>query len=102
MSTVGRPFAVDLEELAHVVTEMATCQAQLHDVADEIVRRVSALHGSWEGEAAVAHEAAQRAWDAGFRDMREALGAMRAAAHVARGNYETAATANLGMWEQLR
>ncbi|GAA2143384.1 pore-forming CpnT exporter EsxE [Nocardioides koreensis] len=99
---MSAPFAVDLEELARVVGEMATCQGQLLEVADEISRQVRALHDSWQGEAAVAHEVAQRAWDAGFGDTREALAAMRTAADVAHHHYEAAALTNVGMWEQLR
>ena len=99
---MSAPFAVDLEELARVVAEMATCQARLHDVAEETSRQVHALHGSWQGEAAVAHEVAQRVWDAGFRDMREALAAMRTAADVAHHHYESAALTNLEMWGRVR
>ena len=95
-------FAIDLDELARVVAEMATCHARLHDVADEISRQVHELHGSWEGQAAVAHEVAQRVWDAGFRDMREALAAMRTAADVAHQHYESAALTNVEMWGELR
>ncbi len=102
MSAAGRSFGVDLDELARVVAEMAGCQARLHDVADEAGRLANTLHGTWEGQAALAHLAAQHAWEAGFRDLREALAVMRAAADAAHGNYERAATTNVGMWEQLR
>lgn len=99
---MATPFAVDLEELAHVVAKMATCQARMHEVADEVSRRVRALHGSWRGEASVAHETAQQVWDAGFHDMRAALAAMRTVADVAHDHYEAAALTNVEMWSRLR
>lgn len=97
-----RPFAVDLDDLARVVGEMAACHSQLHDVADALTSRVRALHGSWAGEAAAAHEVAQRAWDAGFAEMREALADMRTAARAAHDHYTGAASTNVEMWGQLR
>lgn len=97
-----RPFAVDLDELARVVGEMAACQAGLHEVADALTRQVRALHGSWAGDAAAAHEVAQRVWDAGFGEMREALATMRAAALAAHDHYAVAASTNVEMWGQLR
>ena len=97
-----RPFAVDLDELVRVVGEMTACQARLHDVAEALTRQVRVLHGSWAGEAAAAHEVAQRVWDAGFGEMREALATMRAAADAAAGHYAGAAATNVEMWGQLR
>ena len=97
-----RPFAVDLDELARVVGEMAACQAQLHEVADAVTRQVRVLHGSWAGQAAAAHEVAQRVWDAGFGEMREALAAMRGAADTAHDHYTAAAAPNVEMWGRLR
>ena len=97
-----RPFAVDLDELARVVGEMADCQARLHDVAESLTRQVRVLHDSWAGEAAAAHEVAQRVWDAGFGGMREALATMRAAADAAHHHYTGAASTNVEMWGRLR
>ena len=97
-----RPFAVDLDELVRLVGEMTACQARLHDVAEALTRQVRVLHGSWAGEAAAAHEVAQRVWDAGFGEMREALATMRAAADVAHDHYAGAAATNVEMWGQLR
>jgi WXG100 family type VII secretion target len=102
MPAAERSFGVDLDELARVVAEMAGCQARLVEVADETGRLADTLHGTWEGQAALAHLAAQRGWETAFRDLREALTAMRSAAAAAHGNYESAATTNVGMWERLR
>lgn len=95
-------YAVDLDELARTVEEMARCGDSLDAVLDRVGRRVTDLHLTWEGEAAVAQAAAEREWESGFRAMRAALASMRAAADVAHGNYADAADTNVRMWEQLR
>ena len=62
---------------------------------------MAALQVTWGGSAAVAQDGAQAEWEAGFREMREALAAMRAAGRSAHGSYGDAAATNLRMWEQL-
>lgn len=94
-------FEVDPDRLAHVVERMATCEARLHDLANDLQRQVHDLHQSWQGDAAAAHEVAQAAWEAGFREMRDGFHQMRAAARAAHDNYTTAADTNLRMWEQV-
>jgi WXG100 family type VII secretion target len=95
-------FAVDLDELLRSIDEMARCGAALDVLLDDVASRVPALHLTWAGEAAGAQAAAQAEWEAGFREMRSALTAMRAAADVAHGNYGDAVATNLRMWEQVR
>ena len=95
-------FAVDAGELAHVVDRMTACESALHELAADLERRIAALHISWHGEAAAAHLVAQAEWEHGFRGMREALAAMRAAGRVAHGNYTAAAETNVQLWEQVR
>ena len=95
-------FAVDLDELLHSIDEMARCGDALDVLLDDVARRVADLHHTWEGAAASAQDAAQAEWESGFRVMRAALGAMRAAADVAHGNYREAVATNLRMWEQVR
>lgn len=95
-------FSVDVDALRRTVDEMACCGEGLHDLADALALQVRALRDTWEGEAAVAQEAAQQEWEAGFRSMREALARMRVVATVAHDNYAAAATANVEMWERLR
>jgi WXG100 family type VII secretion target len=94
-------FSVDLDLLGETVAELARCDQALDDLLDEVSRRVAGLHLTWSGAAAVAQEGAQAEWEAGFREMREALAAMRAAGRVAHGNYGDAASTNLRMWEQI-
>lgn len=95
-------FAVDLEELLGTVDVMARCGAELDVLLDDVAERIAGLHLTWSGEAAAAQATAQAEWEAGFREMREALAAMRAVADVAHGNYRDAVATNLRMWEQVR
>ncbi len=95
-------FVVDLDELLDVVDELDRCGARLDVLLDHVAARVGSLHATWSGAAADAQLAAQAEWERGFREMREALAVMRAAAETAHGNYEHAATTNLRMWEQVR
>jgi WXG100 family type VII secretion target len=97
----GFDLGVDLELLDDTVTEMTRCGAALDDLLDEVARRVSSLHLTWDGATAVAQDGAQVEWEAGFRDMREALAAMRVAGRAAHGSYGDAAATNLRMWEQV-
>jgi len=94
-------FRVDLDLLDETVTEMSRCGESLGDLLDEVSRRVAALQVTWCGSAAVAQDGAQAEWEAGCREMRDALAAMRAAGRSAHGHYGDAAATNLRMWEQL-
>jgi WXG100 family type VII secretion target len=93
-------FEVDLDLLDDTVAEMTRCGESLDVLLDELGRRVDALHLTWSGAAALAQDGAQAEWEAGFRQMRDALAAMQTAAQVAHGNYVDAASTNLRMWEQ--
>ena len=95
-------FAVDLDELLGTVDEMTRTGVALDALLDEVAAQVAALHSSWAGLASDAQAAAQAEWEAGFREMRAALAAMRGAADVAHGNYGDAVATNLRMWEQVR
>lgn len=95
-------FSVELDELLRVVDGMAACERELRELAEELGRRVRALHETWEGSAAVAQQSAQLAWESGFRGMREALGRMRTAGRAAHEHYAGALATNVAMWEQLR
>ena len=102
MAGHGGRFTVNVDELFRVTGEMAACEDSLRDLADQVSRRVEALHETWDGRAALAHDAAQHEWETGFRAMREALARMRAVADVAHDNYAAAVAANVEMWGRLR
>lgn len=94
-------FEVDVDLLDETVADMARCEHALDALLEEVSRRVTALHGTWSGAAALAQEGAQAEWEAGFREMRVALGTMRTAGRVAHGSYLDAAATNVRMWEQV-
>lgn len=94
-------FSVDLDLLEESVAEMTRCGHALDALLDDVSRRVAALHLTWSGAAALAQEEAQAEWESGFRQMHEALGAMRTAGRVAHGSYRDAAATNVRMWEQV-
>ena len=94
-------YAVDLEELLATVDDLRRAGEELDDLLAHVAARVVALHGTWSGRAAVAQAGAQEEWEAGFRQMRAGLAAMREAAREAHGRYDTAACTNLRMWEQV-
>ena len=94
-------MTVDLDLLDETVEEMARSGEALDDLLDEVARRVGALQLTWAGAAAAAQEGAQDDWEAGFRQMRDALRSMRTAGRVAHDNYRDAAATNLRMREQI-
>lgn len=94
-------YGVDLAELQATVDELGRTGTALDALLDEVAARVAALHGTWSGLAAGAQAAAQAEWEAGFRQMREGLAAMRAAGATAHGHYSAAADTNVRMWEQV-
>lgn len=98
----GAPmYAVDLEELLATIDDLGRAGDELDDVLAQVAARVTALQGTWSGRAAAAQRLAQEEWEAGFREMRAGISAMREAARVAHGRYGTAAATNLRMWEQV-
>jgi WXG100 family type VII secretion target len=98
---MGAAFTVDLDELRDVVVDLARCGAALDALLDDLAGRVQRLHLTWCGEAAAAQAVAQAEWESGFREMRAALGAMRAAAETAHASYSAAVGANVRMWGGL-
>jgi WXG100 family type VII secretion target len=94
-------FAVDAEALHRVIGELSGCESDLRGLAADLAQQVETLHSTWQGQAAMAQQIAQAEWEHGFLGMRDALADLRAAAHLAHHNYESATEANLEMWSQL-
>ena len=92
---------MDAEDLHRVIGELSTCESDLRDLAADLAKQIEKLHATWQGQAAMAQQIAQAEWEHGFLGMRDALADLRAAAQLARHNYESATTANLEMWRQL-
>jgi WXG100 family type VII secretion target len=95
-------YEIDLVELLRSIHEMERCGMELATLLHALTRRVNGLLDTWTGAAATAQAIAHAEWESGCRDLREALGLLRAAADLAHTNYAEALACNLRMWEQLR
>ena len=76
-------YAVDADDLAALVDDLARGHAALTELAADLARRIAGLHDCWAGTAADAHATAQ----------------------ARAGTLNTilaAAATNLQMWEQVR
>jgi WXG100 family type VII secretion target len=95
-------YAVDLGLARDVVASLAAVETELDEVVVDLRWRVARLHETWADTAAAAHLTAQSSWEASYREMHEALAAMRQALGTAASNYAAAASANSSMWNQVR
>ena len=95
-------YVVDLGLARDVLGSLAAVEAELDEVVVDLRWRVARLHATWAGTAAAAHLAAQAHWEASYREMHEALVAMRAWVRTAASNYDSASTANSAMWSDVR
>jgi WXG100 family type VII secretion target len=95
-------YAVDLDLARDVVGSLTAAESSLDEVVVDLRWRVAHLHELWAGTAAAAHLEAHADWEASYREMHEALVAMRRALGTAAANYHAAATANSSMWNAVR
>lgn len=96
-----RGFAVEVEEVEAVVSDLAATQRRLETLADDLNSQVRLLHGSWQGCGAAAHEAAHRRWRASLDELHGALEALAAAGSNAAESYRAASADNVAMWGQV-
>lgn len=101
MSVTGSG-AVDADDLAAAVREMASCQRALVELAGDVEGETTRLHGAWSGLTHHPHAASDRSWRDGFARMVPALAAMRATTDDARRAYAAAVEADIELWEQSR
>ncbi|WP_396912395.1 WXG100 family type VII secretion target [Mycolicibacterium sp.] len=99
-SNQERRLEVDRDKLGSIVDQMEALTQKVERSTDLIERIVASLHIDWSGAAARAHEEAHREWDAGAREMRDALTDLHEMGHVAHSNYNSAADTNLKMWRR--
>jgi WXG100 family type VII secretion target len=95
-------YAADLSRAFDVVASLATVEAELDQVLVDLRWRVARLHSTWAGTAAAAHLEAHASWEASYREMHEALAAMRSVVRAAADNYSEATTSNAASWNQVR
>lgn len=91
-------FSVDLEELLAGVDHMTAFHSTLEQTLASVRASVTALGMTWHGDAASAQESAQRQWDDGAQQLREALAQLRDIAEQAHSNYSNAVATNTRMW----
>jgi WXG100 family type VII secretion target len=95
-------YAVDLDLARDVVASLAAVESELDEVVVDLRWRVARLHETWAGTAAAAHLTAHGSWEASYREMHEALVAMRRALGTAASNYFSAGSDNASMWNAVR
>jgi WXG100 family type VII secretion target len=95
-------YRVDLDRLADVVDQIGRFDQQVETALADVQAQVDRLHGTWSGDAAVAHEQAHAKWTRGAAEMRAALAVLRDNARIGHGNYTGAVTTNTAMWDQAR
>jgi WXG100 family type VII secretion target len=95
-------YAVDLGLARDVVASLTSVESELDEVVIDLRWRVARLHETWAGTAAAAHLTAHGSWESSYRDMHEALVAMRRALKTAASNYSAAASDNTSMWNAVR
>ena len=95
-------YVVDLELARDVIASLTAVERDLDEVVVDLRWRVARLHEIWTGTAAGAHLSAHGHWEAAYREMHEALAAMRRAVATAADNYSAAASANASMWNAVR
>jgi WXG100 family type VII secretion target len=95
-------YAADLPLARDVVASLAAVEAELSDVVLDLRWRVARLHETWAGTAAAAHLEAHATWEASYREMHEALAAMRSAVRIACDNYADASASSAANWNQVR
>jgi WXG100 family type VII secretion target len=91
-------YLVQTEELDAVIARMQAYEQHLLEAIQNADKRVSAMHATWSGRAAEAHQAAHARWRADATAMHAALSRMRAIAATAHGNYTATIATNTGMW----
>ncbi len=95
-------YRVDLHRLADIVDQIRRFDQHLETALADADARVSKLHTTWTGEAAIAHRQAYDQWQRAVAEMRAGLAVMRRNASTAHTNYSNAVITNAGMWEQAR
>lgn len=90
-------YRVELEELLAFVDKLQSFDERAEAIAAHVDDQIAALHDTWSGEAAAAHQAQHDEWTAAATQMGEALAELREAADNAHRNYSEAAKLNTEM-----
>jgi WXG100 family type VII secretion target len=94
-------YAIELEELEGVISDLERCERALETLTNDVEHQMKILQSTWEGLSARAQAEAQEEWNQGLVEMRAALADMRHAARVASDNYHLMIKTNTGLWRGL-
>lgn len=95
-------YSVDADDLAGMIAELITCQANLERSVADLRRQMRILRGEWEGLSADAQAIAQEELETGMDTMNAALAELIRENETARDGYTAAWQANLDMWRAVQ
>ncbi|MVU78960.1 WXG100 family type VII secretion target [Nocardia sp. ET3-3] len=91
-------FSVNLDHLDYIVTQLEGLASNLTTHLTDLDKQVATLHsGSWESEAADAHQTAHNKWAVAAKEFADGVKDMSVAARKAHQEYTDAGTANVKM-----
>lgn len=91
-------IGVDTDRLADFLERLRLVQAELGATEHAVATRIRAVDPDWTGSAATAQQEASQQWQAGARQVQDALAALHAIVRTARANYAAAIDANQLVW----
>lgn len=94
-------YAIDLDELEGVITDLERCERALEALTSDLEHTMKTLQSTWEGLSAQAQAEAQEEWNKPLTAMRASLADMRQAARIASDNYHLMIATNTGLWRRL-
>lgn len=92
-------LVVDFDALRAAITHMEEFGREVTECLDDISNTMTMLRGSWEGAASDAQTQAQKQWETGAEQMKEALTALQKVVDTAHKNYTDAVAKNGQMWQ---
>lgn len=94
-------YDVDVDELRHTLSELASCQRDLISLATAIDVEQERLQVDWSGVASAAQATSYESWRTHCAEMVTALAALRGIASAADAHYSRAVAANQELWRQV-
>lgn len=98
MSEASDGFAVDLDHLDLVTTQIRGFAGFVADQLAALEAQAKTVSGLWTGAAASAYDEAHREWVEGALEVKSGAEKMETAARAAHGNYGAATTSNRKMF----
>jgi len=91
-------YTVDLDELLQFADRLERFAKRAEEIESAIDRQIAELHTTWVGVGADAQRHYHEVWLRAAREMRTAVGELRANAVVAHGNYTDVGEVNSSIW----